>query len=98
MNDSIRVFVPVGREPAPKHSAPAAGRRTSTATLVVGLLDNHKHNTGAILDRLQQRLTLNYDQIRFVRAQKPDAGKGATPKIIDELAADCQVVINGIGD
>ena len=72
--------------------------RDGTAPLVVGLLDNHKHNTAKVLDRLEHRLQERYEGIRVLRAQKPEAGKGAPKEMLDALARDCQAVINGIGD
>ena len=94
---TIRVFVPVGQASA---QSPATTRiaRDGTSPLVVGLLDNHKHNTAKVLDRLEHRLQERYEGIRVVRAQKPEAGKGAPPQLLAALARDCQAVVNGIGD
>ena len=99
MNITVRVFIPVGREPA-QHEARVRGRLhgSANAPVVIGLLDNHKHNTDKILDRLQERLAQQYAGVRFVRAQKPEAGKSAPTKLIEALAAECQAVINGTGD
>jgi len=95
---TIRVFVPVGK------ATPAPARISTDKSLgdskvvVIGLLDNHKHNSEKILDRLQQRLSQEYAGIRFVRAKKSEAGKPASTQVIDALAAECQAVINGVGD
>ena len=94
----IRVFVPVGK------AAPTQSRTSSHETpghsnvQVIGLLDNHKQNTDKILDRLQQRLSEEYAGLSFVRAKKPEAGKPAPTQVIEALAAQCQAVINGVGD
>lgn len=96
MPESIRVFVPVGR--APDAAARAVSGTVGSAPAVVGLLDNHKHNTARVLDRLEQRLRERHPGIRVLRVQKPEAGKGAPRAILDALARDCQAVINGIGD
>lgn len=98
MPDTIRVFVPVGMEPAPEVRAQRGALRNSTSFMIVGLLDNHKRNTGKILDRIQQRLSQQYGGVRFVRAKKPEAGKPAPESVIEDLVAQCQVVVNGIGD
>ena len=72
--------------------------RDGTSSLVIGLLDNHKHNTAKVLDRLEHRLQERYEGIRVLRARKPEAGKGAPRDLLETLARDCQAVINGIGD
>ena len=93
--DSVLVFVPVGKESTQQ-------LRTTTRhvsnSLVIGLLDNHKHHSDTVLDRLQQRLTEKLPSASFVRMKKPEAGKGAPQAMLDQLAAQCQVVVNGIGD
>ena len=97
-SETIRVFVPTGKPAAAVPNVDPARARSADSAFVIGLLDNHKHNTDRILERLQQRLGESYDNVRFVRAQKGDAGKGASAKVIDDLAAECQAVVNGIGD
>jgi hypothetical protein len=99
MNDTVRVFIPVGREPAQQQARVQSEiHRSANAPVVIGLLDNHKHNTDKLLDRLQERLSQQYGEVRFVRAKKPEAGKSAPKKLIEDLAAECSAVINGIGD
>ena len=95
---TIRVFVPVGLAPAAQSQSTMRIERDASSPLVVGLLDNHKHNTCKVLDRLEHRLQERYEGIRVVRAQKPEAGKGAPAELLAALARDCQAVINGIGD
>jgi hypothetical protein len=97
MQDTIQVFVPVGVVSGSK-ATDAAARHVDRSDFVIGLLDNHKHGTAQILDRLQQRLTDQFGEMRFVRHKKADAGKGAGQKIIDDLARKCGVVINGVAD
>ena len=97
MNDTIRVFVPTGKVSTRDNRVQAGDQRRGSA-LVIGLLDNHKHNTDKVLDRLQQRLRDRFGSVRFVRATKPEAGKGAPKKVVEDLAAECHAVVNGIGD
>jgi len=96
--DTIKLFVPTGgvstAEPTPQRTT----AREPQSAFVIGLLDNHKHNTDRILDRLERRLGEHYRDVRFVRAQKPEAGKSASRQLIEDLAGQCQGVINGIGD
>ena len=95
---TVRVFVPVGRAPAEQAPAVRSASRDGTSPLVVGLLDNHKHNTARVLDRIEHRLHERYEGIRVLRAQKPEAGKGAPKEMLETLGRECQAVINGIGD
>jgi hypothetical protein len=92
------VFVPVAKEPAARPAPHATPRHGSHASLVIGLLDNHKHNSDKVLDRLQQRLAEKVPAASFVRLKKPEAGKGAPKAMLDELAAQCHAVVTGIGD
>ena len=98
MSNTIRVFVPVGKVQAPGERDAMLARRRSGPHLVVGMLDNHKHNSDKVLDRLQHRLSERYRDARFVRVKKPEAGKPAQAKMIEDLAAQCDAVVNGIGD
>lgn len=98
MSNTIQVFVPVGKVQAPGAGDALMARRNAGAHLVIGMLDNHKHNTDKILDRLQERLSAQYRGARFVRVKKPEAGKGAPGKLLEDLAAECDAVVNGIGD
>lgn len=95
---TTRVFIPTGRLPGKSANAERKGAGASSSSFVIGLLDNHKHNTDKILDYLEQRLGEHYQDARFVRIKKAEAGKGAPKSMIEELASDCRAVITGIGD
>lgn len=95
--DDVLVFIPVGKETKAK-SATNTTQRAKDAPFVIGLLDNHKHNSGALLERLRERLAANIEGAQFVHAKKPEAGKGAPKAMLDDLATRCDAVVNGIGD
>lgn len=95
--DGLLVFVPVGKESSTRALA-IATPRAKDAPFVIGLLDNHKHNSDAVLGRLQQRLAAKIEGAQFVRMKKPEAGKGAPKAMLDDLATRCDAVVNGIGD
>ena len=91
---SISVFVPIGTvRTSTEQSAP----RRERSEFVIGMLDNHKHNTDKILDLLQARLAGDFADVRFMRVRKPEAGKPAPATVLEALA-DCAAVVNGIGD
>ena len=94
MPGTISVFVPVGEIRAAPEST--VEPRESTEFLI-GLLDNHKHNTDRILDHLQARLAAQFTDVRFLRLRKPEAGKPAPAAVLEQLS-DCAAVVNGIGD
>jgi hypothetical protein len=97
MTNTIQVFVPVGSVLIAGAAGPAT-RAMPRSDFVVGLLDNHKHGSADILDRLQERLAAQFGAVRFVRFKKSDAGVSAGNKIIDDLAEECGVVLNGVAD
>jgi hypothetical protein len=97
MADTISVFVPVGMI-SKKKTQNSASRQVDQSNIVVGLLDNHKHGSTRILNRLQQRLSDQFEGVRFVWHKKADAGMGASSKIIENLAKECAVVVNGVAD
>ena len=98
MRNTIQVFVPVGKVQAPGERDKLMARRRAGPHLVVGMLDNHKHNTDKVLNRLQHRLSQQYSGVRFVRVKKPEAGKPAPGNLLEGLGAECDAVINGIAD
>jgi hypothetical protein len=94
MPGTISVFVPVGEVSA----APVtAVERPDRSEFLIGMLDNHKHNTGRILDHLETRLAAQFGDVRFVRVKKPEAGKPAPAAVLEQLS-ECAAVVNGIGD
>ena len=98
MSNTIRVYVPTGKVQAPGVRDAMRARRRAGAQLVVGMLDNHKHNTDKVLDRLQHRLSERYGDARFVRVKKPEAGKPAPGRMLADLAGECDAVVTGIAD
>ena len=64
-SETIRVFVPPGKPAtAVGHDEAARPQRTGSA-FVIGLLDNHKHNSGRVLERLALQLRDKYDVFRL---------------------------------
>jgi len=96
MVGTIKVFVPVGI--ASRAAVETMSRPADEGGFIVGMLDNHKHGTTLIFDRLQERLGGQFPDVRFVRYKKGDAGKSAGSKIIEALAKECGVVLNGVAD
>ena len=72
-----------------------AQRPPSLAGLVVGYLDNGKPNSDRFLDHLAQRFP---EVASAVRVRKPNIGRLAPAPLIEDLAAQCDVVVTGVGD
>jgi hypothetical protein len=75
-----------------------APRLASLAGKRVGLLDNSKSKANRLLDAVAEILHEQYGFTDIVRRRKPSASKPADPKVVDELARTCELVIVGVGD
>lgn len=63
---------------------------------VIGFLDNSWNCYVSFLDRIQELLQQQYQPKAIIRKTKLDRGLAASRELLDELAASCQVVINGL--
>jgi hypothetical protein len=68
------------------------------ANAVVGFIDNAKPNFGVLVDDLGELLMSKYGVARVVKRRKPSASMPARPEVIQELSAECDLVITGSGD
>ena len=75
-----------------------APRPKSLAGLRVGLVDNSKHNSDQLLMRIAGLLESDYGAKAHVMRRKSSAGVPASPEIIGEFKAGCDVVVAGVGD
>jgi hypothetical protein len=64
----------------------------------VGFLDNSKPNNDLLQSRFEQLLRQNCDVAGVVRRRKLTAQQGAPKAYLDELAAQADFVISGLGD
>lgn len=65
---------------------------------VLGLLDNHKRNAELLLDNVRELLAERYELGGVVKRSKPDVSRPCPDKTVDELAAECDVLVTAIGD
>lgn len=86
-------------DPTATHAAPArqraAGHR-SLEGLTVGLLDIGKRQGDVVLDHLER--LLGERGIRTGRYAKPTFAKPAPSGVIDQVAAECDAVVEGLAD
>jgi len=73
-------------------------RPKSLAGLRVGLVDNSKFNSDQVLERVAQILEREHGAKAHIMRRKRTAGIPASPEIIAEFKANCDVVVAGVGD
>lgn len=94
--DELPVYDPRGVVAA--EARPLAPRVAALAGLRLGVLDNTKWNANKLLRRMSATLERDHGfaSVRYLR--KESFSKVAAPAVIDELAANCEVVLTAIGD
>ena len=65
---------------------------------VVGLLDNSKPNADKLEERFAELLRERLDVAKVVRRRKITAQQGAPKEHLDELAAQADFILSGLGD
>jgi hypothetical protein len=79
-------------------AAPRARRRRDLHGAVVGLLVNTKQNAAPFLDEVGRLLTERYGATGTMARTKVNFAAPAPEDLVKEMAADCDVIITGIGD
>ncbi len=64
----------------------------------VGLLDNSKPNADKLEERFAELLRERLDVAKVVRRRKLTAQQGAPKEYLDELAAEADFILSGLGD
>ncbi|HEY3153585.1 MAG TPA: hypothetical protein VGK65_18145 [Candidatus Binatia bacterium] len=65
---------------------------------VIGLLDNSKPNADKLGERFEQLLREKYGVAGVVKRRKLTAQQGAPKQYLDELAAQADFILSGLGD
>ncbi len=96
MDKRIRVFDPTT---TPKEQALRyAPRPTTLQGKKVGLVENTKYNSDKLLLKIGKILADEYGVIGVLLRRKRNAGVPAHEEIINDIKAECDVVIAGVGD
>lgn len=94
MGSKIALLVPEGRVRAlPIAPPPRLGELKGK---VIGFLENGKPNADILLSRVADLLRGKYGLVKTLNRAKPRVTEPAG--FIDELAGECQGVVNAIGD
>jgi hypothetical protein len=64
----------------------------------IGLVDNTKHNSDALLLRIADILEREHGAKAHVIRRKKSAGSAPHAEIVEEYKANCDVVVAGVGD
>ena len=65
---------------------------------VLGLLDNSKPNADKLAERFAELLKEKYGVASVITRRKLTAQQGAPKQYLDELAAQADIVLSGLGD
>ena len=78
--------------------APLAPRPGNLNGKRIGLLSNSKLNADAVLYAIGELLAQRFDVTEVMHRSKPNFSLPASEATFDELAANCDVVLAGVGD
>ena len=92
----MRIVDPIGSSAALDRTL--AARPRTLAGMTIALLDNSKPNAGVLLERVGALLAAR-GGARAVRAwSKPGSSTGATPAVLEEIAAAARVALTASAD
>ena len=92
------VLSPEGKTQISTARVAALPRFVNLRGKVVGLLDNSKPNADKLAERLVDLLRENYGVAGVISRRKLSAQQGAPKAYLDELAAQADFVLSGLGD
>ncbi len=75
-----------------------APRPRQLAGLRVGLVENTKFNSDALLARLGERLARDHKMTVVQMARKRSPSHGVTEEAVGALARICDLIVSGVGD
>jgi hypothetical protein len=92
------VLNPEGKAQTSAAKVPGLPRFPDLRGKVVGLLDNSKPNADKLGERLAELLKEKYGVSSVISRRKLTAQQGAPKEYLDELAAQADFVLSGLGD
>jgi hypothetical protein len=93
---SFQVFDPTTE--AKEQAIAFVSRPESLRGLRLGLVENTKYNSDALLLKIAAILEHEYGASSHILTHKHNSSVPAHKEIIDEIKANCDVVIAGVGD
>ena len=92
------VLSPEGKAKSSAAKIAPVARFTSLQGKTIGVLDNSKPNTDKLAERLAVLLQERYGVAKVITRRKLTAQQGAPKQYIEELAAQTDFVLAGLGD
>jgi len=92
------VLSPEGKAPISATKVAGLPRFPDLRGKVAGLLDNSKPNADKLAERFAELLKEHYGVAGVVSRRKLTAQQGAPKEYLDELAAQTDFVLTGLGD
>lgn len=92
------VLSPEGKAKSSAAKIAPVARFTSLQGRIIGVLDNSKPNADKLAERLAALLRERYGVAKVITRRKLTAQQGAPKQYIEELAAQTDFVLAGLGD
>ena len=92
------VLSPEGKAQTSAAKVAAVPRFPDLRGKVVGVLDNSKPNADKLAERFAELLKKEYGVAKVISRRKLTAQQGAPKEYLDELAAQADFVLSGLGD
>jgi hypothetical protein len=92
------VLSPEGKAKTSSNKVASVPRFADLRGRVVGILDNSKPNADKLAERLAEQLQERYGVAGVISRRKLTAQQGAPKQYLDELAAQADFVLSGLGD
>ncbi len=92
------VLSPEGKAKSSAAKIASIARFTSLQGKTIGVLDNSKPNADKLAERLAVLLQERYGVAKMITRRKLTAQQGAPKQYIEELAAQADFVLAGLGD
>ena len=92
------VLSPEGKAKSSAAKIAPVARFTSLRGKIIGVLDNSKPNADKLAERLAALLQERYGVAKVITRRKLTAQQGAPKQYIEELAAQTDFVLAGLGD
>ena len=92
------VLSPEGKAQTSAAKIAALPRFSDLRGKTVGLLDNSKPNADKLAERFADLLKKEYGVAKVISRRKLTAQQGAPKEYLDELAAQADFVLSGLGD
>ena len=92
------VLSPEGKAQSSAAKVAGVPQFTDLRGKVIGLLDNSKPNADKLAERFAELLIEKYGVASVITRRKLTAQQGAPKQYLDELAAQADIVLSGLGD